>query len=35
MKAIIYARVSTEMQEEGSSLEFQIRKCEEFCKMSG
>ena len=35
MKAIIYARVSTEMQEEGRSLEFQIRKCEDFCKMSG
>ena len=34
MKAIIYARVSTEMQEEGRSLEFQIRKCEDFCKMS-
>ena len=32
MKAIIYARVSTEMQEEGRSLEFQIRKCEDFCK---
>ena len=35
MKAIIYARVSTEIQEEGRSLEFQIRKCEDFCKMSG
>lgn len=35
MKAIIYARVSTEMQEEGRSLEFQIRKCEDFCQMSG
>ena len=35
MKAVIYARVSTEMQEEGRSLEFQIRKCEDFCKMSG
>ena len=35
MKAIIYARVSTEMQEEGRSLEFQIRKCEDFCKMNG
>ena len=35
MKAIIYARVSTEMQEEGRSLEFQIKKCEDFCKMSG
>ena len=32
MKAIIYARVSTEMQEEGRSLEFQIRKYEDFCK---
>ena len=32
MKAIIYARVSTEIQEEGRSLEFQIRKCEDFCK---
>lgn len=32
MKVIIYARVSTEMQEEGRSLEFQIRKCEDFCK---
>ena len=32
MKAIIYARVSTEMQEEGRSLEFQIKKCEDFCK---
>ena len=35
MKAIIYARVSTEMQEEGRSLEFQIKKCEDFCQMSG
>ena len=35
MKAIIYARVSTEMQEEGRSLEFQIRKCEDFCKING
>ena len=35
MKAIIYARVSTEMQEEGRSLEFQIKKCEDFCKISG
>ena len=34
MKAIIYARVSTEMQEEGRSLEFQIRKCEDFCQMN-
>ena len=35
MKAIIYARVSTEMQEEGRSLEFQIRKCEDFQEKKG
>ena len=32
MKAIVYARVSTEIQEEGRSLEFQIQKCKEFCE---
>jgi DNA invertase Pin-like site-specific DNA recombinase len=31
MKAVIYARVSTEQQSEGS-VEQQIRKCEEYCK---
>ena len=31
MKAVIYARVSTEHQSEGS-IEQQIRKCEEYCK---
>ena len=32
MKAVIYARVSTTMQEEGRSLEFQIKKCEDYCE---
>ena len=31
MRAVIYARVSTEHQSEGS-VEQQIRKCEEYCK---
>ena len=35
MKAVIYARVSTTMQEEGRSLEFQIKKCQDFCEVKG
>ena len=31
MRAVIYARVSTEHQSEGS-VEQQIRKCEEYCR---
>lgn len=32
LKAIAYCRVSTLMQEEGRSLEFQIKKCQDFCE---
>lgn len=32
LKAIAYCRVSTIMQEEGRSLEFQIKKCQDFCE---
>lgn len=32
-KVVIYARVSTVMQEEGDSLEFQIKKCKEYCSL--
>ncbi len=32
-KAIIYSRVSTEMQEEKDSLKFQIEKCRDYCKL--
>lgn len=31
MRAIIYGRVSAETQEEGRALEFQIKKCQDFC----
>lgn len=34
MKAVIYARVSTEEQKKkGYSLNAQIRKCKEYCKV--
>lgn len=32
LKAVAYCRVSTIMQEEGRSLEFQIKKCQDFCE---
>ena len=32
-RVIIYARVSTIMQEEKDSLEFQIKKCKEYCSL--
>lgn len=32
LRAVAYCRVSTAMQEEGRSLEFQIKKCQEFSK---
>ncbi|WP_435307874.1 recombinase family protein [Sebaldella termitidis] len=35
MKAAIYARVSTTMQEDNESLKFQIEKCKDFCKLKG
>ena len=31
LKAIIYARVSTEMQEDNNSLKYQILKAKEYC----
>lgn len=34
-RAIAYCRVSTITQEEGRSLEFQIKKCKEFCEFQG
>lgn len=34
-KAIAYCRVSTISQEEGRSLEFQIKKCQDFCQLQG
>ncbi|MDR2879435.1 MAG: recombinase family protein, partial [Fusobacteriales bacterium] len=33
MKAVIYARVSTTMQEDNESLKYQIIKCQEFCNL--
>ena len=33
MKVVIYARVSTTMQEDNESLKFQIEKCKDFCKL--
>lgn len=35
LKALIYARVSTIMQDEKDSLIFQKKKCEDFCNMKG
>lgn len=35
MKAIIYARVSTEEQEKGYSLEAQIEECKKYCESKG
>ena len=35
MKAIIYARVSTTMQEEHENLKFQIIKCKDYCGFKG
>lgn len=35
LKALIYARVSTTMQEDGNSLLYQIKKCEDYCKLKG
>ena len=35
MRAVIYARVSTTMQEDNESLKFQIQKCKDFCKIKG
>lgn len=35
MKAVIYARVSTEEQEKGYSLDAQIKACKDYCKMKG
>lgn len=35
LKALIYARVSTVMQEEGDSLVYQKKKCEDFCSVKG
>ena len=35
MKAIIYARVSTEEQEKGYSLEAQIEECRKYCEAKG
>ncbi len=32
LKAVAYCRVSTIMQEEGRSLEFQIKKCQDYCE---
>lgn len=32
-KVIIYARVSTIMQDEKDSLEYQIKKCVSYCEM--
>ena len=32
-KIIVYARVSTEMQEEKDSLKYQIEKCRDFCDL--
>lgn len=34
-RAIAYCRVSTISQEEGRSLEFQIKKCQDFCQLQG
>ena len=34
LRAIAYCRVSTLMQEEGRSLEFQIKKCQDFCEFN-
>ena len=35
MVVIIYCRVSTNMQEEKESLQYQIKKCEDYCKENG
>ncbi|MGL6119732.1 MAG: recombinase family protein, partial [Fusobacteriaceae bacterium] len=35
LKAIIYVRVSTTMQEDGDSLIYQKKKCEDFCALKG
>lgn len=35
MKALIYTRVSTTMQEDRQSLHFQIEKCKDFCQFKG
>lgn len=34
LKAVAYCRVSTITQEEGRSLEFQIKKCQDYCEFS-
>lgn len=34
-RTIAYCRVSTITQEEGRSLEFQIKKCQDFCELNG
>ena len=34
LKAIAYCRVSTVTQEEGRSLEFQIKKCQDYCEFN-
>ena len=34
MRAVIYARVSTEQQSEGS-IEEQIRRCKQYCELKG
>ena len=34
-RTIAYCRVSTITQEEGRSLEFQIKKCQDFCQLQG
>ena len=35
LKAVAYCRVSTIVQEEGRSLEFQVKKCQDFCELKG
>lgn len=35
LRAVAYCRVSTIIQEEGRSLEFQIKKCQDFCELKG
>lgn len=35
LKALIYARVSTTMQEDGDSLVYQKKKCEDYCELKG
>ncbi len=35
MEAMIYCRVSTIMQEEKESLQYQIKKCQDYCSLQG